>query len=158
MTEEKSGTSADTPKVIMLPPMLVLHHVVAGLVLNWALGMRMGHAWGWIGLVLLAAAYGLTVWARKKFQSAGTNVPPNLPSLAIVTGGPYEYTRNPMYMAFLLGFAGMALLANAPAMLLLLLPLWYILDRHVIQPEETYLRDKFGDTYRDYTLRVRRWV
>ena len=121
-------------------------------------GASLAHGWGWLGLLLLGAAVGIVQWAKQLFEKAGTNVPPNLPATAIVTDGPYRYTRNPMYLSFLLWFTGLALVAGAPLMLLLLPPLWYILDRHVIAPEEKYLAEKFGDPYRDYKARVRRWL
>ncbi len=148
----------DAPQVIMLPPILVLHHISAGLVLNWLAGAQFGHSWGWLGLVFLAAGYAVTSWAMKLFAKAGTNIRPDMPSLAIVTSGPYKYSRNPMYLGFMLAFTGLAMLADAPVMLLMLAPLWYILDRHVIQPEEKYLTEKFCSVYTDYKNQVRRWV
>lgn len=153
-TEDKK----DVPSVIMLPPVLVLFHVIGGITLNWFAQAHFGHAWGWLGLVLLAACFGIIAWAKKLFDAAGTPIPPNQPALAIVKTGPYQYSRNPMYVSFLIGFVGLAMLADAPLMILAALPLWYILDRHVIAPEETYLAEKFGDTYLDYKAKVRRWV
>lgn len=50
------------------------------------------------------------------------------------------------------------MLADAPVMLLCLIPLWYALDRYVIQPEEEYLAEKFGGAYIEYTSRVGRWI
>lgn len=154
MTEDKK----DVPNVIMLPPVLVLLHVIAGITLNWMANAHMGHGWGWLGLVLLIACFGVIAWAKKLFDAAGTPVPPNQPATAIVQDGPYKYSRNPMYVSFLTGFVGLALLADAPLMILLALPLWFILDSRVIAPEETYLEEKFGQTYLDYKAKVRRWV
>lgn len=163
MTEETTEQpKPDAPRVIMLPPTLVLQHICAGITLNWVMNgfftLSFGHAWGWIGLILLITAFTLTGWSRKLFQKAGTNVPPNKPATAIVTNGAYKFTRNPMYLSFVAGFCGLAALADAPAMLLVAFPLWYILDRHVITPEEEYLTEKFGDEYLDYKKQVRRWI
>lgn len=163
MTTEPTDTpKPDAPRVIMLPPTLVLQHICAGLTLNWVINdfftLSFGHAWGWIGLILLITAFTLTAWSKNLFEKAGTNVPPNKPATAIVTDGAYKFTRNPMYLSFLMGFIGLAALADAPAMLLAAIPLWYILDRHVIAPEEQYLTEKFGDEYTEYKNRVRRWI
>lgn len=149
---------ADRPSVIMLPPVLMVLHLTAGFVLNWIFGTYMPHAWGWLGIALLAVAVSIVQWSKKLFERAGTNVPPSLPTTAIVTDGPYKYSRNPMYVCFLLWFAGLCLVAGTPLALLMLFPFAYILDQHVIVPEENYLSAKFGDVYLEYKNRVRRWV
>ena len=148
----------DAPKVIMLPPMLLLMHICAGIVLNWIFPFSIGHFWGWIGLALLGSAFGITHWARKTFEAAKTNVAPNLPATTIVEDGPFKYTRNPMYLSFIIGFIGLSLLADAPMMLLLVFPLFFILENRVIKPEEEYLTEKFGDTYTTYSASARRWL
>jgi protein-S-isoprenylcysteine O-methyltransferase Ste14 len=154
MTAEKK----DVPAIIMLPPTLVLFHVVAGITLNWMLGGYYGRAWGWIGLILLIACFAMIAWAKKLFGVAGTPVPPNQPATAIVQDGPYKYTRNPMYLSFMLGYIGLSFLASAPFMTLLAVPLFFLLDRRVIVPEEQYLSAKFGEAYLDYKKQVRRWI
>jgi len=156
MTEEQP--KKDAPNVIMLPPVLLLLHVIASIVIDWAIPLSMGHAWGWLGLVLLVTALGVTNWAKNTLINAGTNVPPNMPALVIVTTGPFKYTRNPMYLCFMIVFVALALLADAPLMLLVTLSLFYFLDQRVIVPEEKYLTDKFGDVYLAYTKTARRWV
>lgn len=154
MTTEKK----DVPAIIMLPPTLVLLHVVAGITVNWMLGGYYGHAWGWIGLFMLAACFGIIAWSKKRFSIAGTPVPPNQPATAIVKEGPYKFTRNPMYLSFMIGFIGLSFLASAPFMTLFAIPLLYLLDQRVIVPEEEYLSAKFGETYLDYKKQVRRWI
>lgn len=148
----------DAPKVMMLPPTLVLTHLAAGIVLNWAVPFSLSPVWGWLGLLLLAAAVGTIQWSRTLFQKAGTNVPPNQPTLVIVREGPYKFTRNPMYLSFVAGFVGLSFLSGGLMMLLLALPLFFLLDQRVIAPEEAYLTEKFGDAYRDYMKQVRRWL
>lgn len=63
-----------------------------------------------------------------------------------------------MYLSFLIGFAGLAMLADAPIMLLFLGSLYYLLDERIIVPEEEYLIEKFGEEYDVYCQNVRRWV
>lgn len=154
MTEEKK----DVPNVIMLPPILIFFHVIAGIVLDFLYPINFGHAWGWLGLALLLTCFGVIAWCKKLFDRAGTPVPPNQPATAIVSTGAYAFSRNPMYLAFMIGYVGLSLLADAPAMLLLGFILFYFLDQRVIAPEEKYLAEKFGDTYINYKFRVRRWI
>lgn len=148
----------DIPNVIMLPPILIFLHVIAGIVLDFLFPVNFGHGWGWLGLMLLISCFGIIAWAKKLFDRAGTPVPPNQPATAIVTTGPYKYSRNPMYVAFMAGYIGLSLMADAPAMLLLGFVLFYILDQRVIVPEENYLSEKFGTVYTDYKDEVRRWI
>ncbi len=154
MDEEKK----DTPAIIMLPPTLVLLHVIAGITVNWMLGGYYGRGWGWIGLLMLTACFGMIAWAKKLFGVAGTPVPPNQPATAIVKDGIYKFTRNPMYLSFMIGFIGLSFLASAPFMTLFAIPLFFLLDRRVIVPEEQYLTAKFGEVYLDYKKQVRRWI
>ncbi len=150
--------NGDAPQILTMPPNILLMAIVAGLIVNWIIPVSFGHTWGALGLVLVLASIGMTIWCKRLFDEAGTNIRPDMPSLALVTDGPYKYSRNPIYLCFLFGYAGLAMLADAPLMLLMLAPLWYILDRHVIQPEEDYLAEKFGGAYLEYQSEVGRWV
>lgn len=154
MNEEKR----DAPDVIMLPPMLFVIFVCAGAAIGWAIPIEFSRTWGWAGLILLSLAFLIDEWALRLFKNAETNVAPNQPANTIVSDGPFKYSRNPMYVSFLLLYAGISFLTGKAGMLLLILPLFYMLDQKVIKPEEKYLTQKFGDTYLDYKAKVRRWI
>ncbi|MEM7680149.1 MAG: isoprenylcysteine carboxylmethyltransferase family protein, partial [Pseudomonadota bacterium] len=154
-TDEKP----DHPNVETLPPVTLLLYVVGGLVLNWILPIfEYGWGWGLIGLVMLAFAFALIYYSKKQFEAAGTNVPPNQPATVIVTTGPFKYSRNPIYLSFLVGFVGLSFIAGAPLMTLLAIPLYRTLKYDVIAKEEYYLESKFGKAYTDYKDNVRRWI
>lgn len=104
-----------------------------------------------IGLVLGLLAAGL-------FNRAGTNVKPWRTTTSLVTGGPFRWTRNPMYLAFTLIYIGLAIAADSVMTLVLLIPVLLIIHTQVIAREERYLEGKFGDEYRSYKARVRRWL
>jgi len=91
-------------------------------------------------------------------RRAGTNVRPDQPATAIVVDGPFRFTRNPLYLGLTGLYAGVALLVDALWPLLLLVPLLVIVKWGVIHREERYLEAKFGETYRLYKARVRRWL
>lgn len=151
-------TQADAPAVGMLPPMRLAMFMVAGLALDFLIPLGLGRAWGWLGLILICCTLGFGKWAIETFKAAGTNVPPNMPALKIVHDGPFKYTRNPMYLSMVVLYAGVAMVADAPLMLLLTIGFWFVLDRQVIAAEEEYLTEKFGEDYTDYQFRVRRWI
>ena len=92
------------------------------------------------------------------FRRAGTSVVPSEPSTALVTTGPYRFTRNPIYIGFVLAYFGLAIVLTSMWVLLLLIPVLAILQRGVVVPEEAYLERKFGDAYRKYQAHVPRWL
>jgi protein-S-isoprenylcysteine O-methyltransferase Ste14 len=95
-----------------------------------------------------------------EFVKARTTVDPHRPQKAtrLVTGGIYRLTRNPMYLGMLLMLVGGAF-ALAHPLALLPPPLFVLyMNRFQIGPEERFMGEKFGDEYRAFTERVRRWI
>lgn len=110
------------------------------------------------GGVLFAAGLAIPLIASMLFKLAGTDVRPWKPSSALVTTGVYRYTRNPMYLGMSLAFAGLAVMADSVVALAALVPLLAVITHAVILREERYLESVFGDAYRGYKARVRRWL
>lgn len=117
------------------------------------------HSILWIAsFFAMAAGISLGLASVLNFRNAGTTIlPAGRPTTAVVDNGPYRFTRNPMYLAMVLAYLGIALLLNSMWALLLLPIVLLIVDRFVIRREERYLAAKFGDSYRQYCSRVRRW-
>ena len=107
-------------------------------------------------LAVLGLAFG--GWALGTFLMARTTPHPNHPVSALVTWGPYRVSRNPMYVGLSAGVAGIALVANTPWLLASLPFVWLALSRLVIDREEIYLERKFGEEYRAFKARTRRWL
>ncbi|MEW6324962.1 MAG: isoprenylcysteine carboxylmethyltransferase family protein [Nitrospirota bacterium] len=106
-----------------------------------------------IGTGVLLAAAGFRAMIR-----VGTHIDPFKPTTALATDGPFRFTRNPLYLSLTLLYGGIALFVNLPwAMLLLPIVLWMI-RRGVIDREERYLEQQFGEDYLRYKRRVRRWL
>jgi protein-S-isoprenylcysteine O-methyltransferase Ste14 len=89
---------------------------------------------------------------------AGSNVPTSMPTTTIVDTGPYRFTRNPIYLAMMLALAGLAIAFDSLWILLTLVPFALVIGYGVVAREEAYLERKFGEAYRRYRARVRRWV
>ena len=153
--------SADAPDIVILPPVLVGGTMIAGLIIHFAV-------WS-VPLLptVVARALGLTIFiasgifarrAHRAMDRVGTNVFPTQPTLALATDGPYRRTRNPMYIAAIGGYLGVAIFVNGVIPLILLLPMIWILHRGVVLREEQYLARKFGEEYRAYQSRVPRWL
>jgi len=91
-------------------------------------------------------------------QEAGTSANPSVSATTLVVTGPFRLSRNPMYLARMFLYLGLALLANSLCILAALAPLLLVMHYGVIKREEHYLEGKFGDTYRQYRSSVRRWL
>jgi protein-S-isoprenylcysteine O-methyltransferase Ste14 len=153
--------TTDTPNVIIRPPIAWAVAVVVGLALNWLLPFPFVPAAvpaGWLGAIVFALALALLAWAIVTITWAGSNVPTDRPTTTIVDSGPYRLTRNPIYLGMLLGLIGLAIAFNSLWLLLMLVPFALVIRYGVVAREEAYLERKFGDVYRRYRARVRRWL
>jgi protein-S-isoprenylcysteine O-methyltransferase Ste14 len=111
-----------------------------------------------LAALLLMPAIGLLLWSLGLFLKARTSPLPMRPTTSLVFTGPYRWTRNPMYLAMLLLYIGIALLFDIFWALVLIPLVLVLVVRLVIQREEQYLEARFGDEYRQYRRRVRRWI
>ena len=150
---------ADNAGVVVRPPLLYGAALAAMLVLRWLRPLPiLGGAAFWPGLALVAFAAGSLVWGRRTLVAGGTNVDPSLPSTAVVTSGPYRFSRNPLYVGLAVVYLGLTLALDSWWGIFLLVLVLVVMHRGVIQREERYLEQKFGDGYRQYRLAVRRYL
>ena len=153
--------TTDTANVIVRPPIAWAVAVLGGLLLNWLLPLPFVSASvpaGWLGAIVFALALALFAWAIATVTQAGSNVPTSRPTTTIVDGGPYRFTRNPIYLGMALGLIGLAIAFNSVWLLLALVPFALVIRYGVVAREEAYLERKFGDVYLSYKSRVRRWL
>jgi protein-S-isoprenylcysteine O-methyltransferase Ste14 len=146
---------------ITRPPYLYLACLVLGLALDRVLPLTLpetalvrwaaGGGFILIGVAIVGAGI-------RNFSRAATPVPSNQPVRALVTTGIHGWSRNPIYVGMFLLYAGIGVAAGSPWILILALPLAITLRYGVVAREEAYLEGRFGDTYRDYQARVRRWL
>lgn len=151
---------SDTAGIRIPPPLFFVGAFAVGIALELAFPLGAPP----LAVRIAAGAAGLMAWlaldgaATLWFRRAGTSPIPFKPSTELVTDGPYRISRNPMYLGQALLHSGLAL-AFAVIWALILLPLAILaVDRHAIAREEPYLERRFGEAYRDYRGRVRRWV
>lgn len=110
------------------------------------------------GLAIFLAGLWLIVDASKLFRRTGQHPAPWKPSPELVLSGAYRFTRNPMYVGMTCIQAGLGLAVNN--LWIALLAAFSLLTVHflAVVPEENYLTDKFGDSYRSYLIKVRRYL
>jgi len=153
----------DTANVVVRPPIAWGLAIGVGLALDWGfidlpfLPATIPATW-LPGAIMFALALALGFWAIATMTRSGSNVPTNRPTTAIVENGPYRFTRNPIYLGMMLGLIGLALAFDTLWLLIALVPFAVLIRYGVVAREEAYLERKFGDVYRAYRARVRRWL
>ena len=153
MTQPDHGPGVRVP-----PPLLV-----AGLLaIAWGLvrlaPVPIGPPLPALGVLVLFLAVALIGWALLALLRAGNDPRPDRPDAALVERGPFRFSRNPVYLGFLIGMLGIALRWGDLWGWLALLATHGVLDRLVVRREEAYLAARFGPVYDAYRARVRRWV
>jgi protein-S-isoprenylcysteine O-methyltransferase Ste14 len=154
--------TGDTAGVIARPPFLYGGFLLAGLVLEFQWPLEAFSALPRersviLGAALCVAGGAVLVAAFRRFKAVGTNIPTWQPTTALATDGIYRLSRNPIYLGLTLVYAGLAVALASFWPLLLLVPLLAVMRYGVIAREEAYLERLFGDDYRAYRQRVRRW-
>jgi protein-S-isoprenylcysteine O-methyltransferase Ste14 len=146
---------------VRIPPPLIY---IAGFLLGVAVEIAYPIASPPLAVAIVAAVLGIAIWlaldgaAMLHFRRARTSMIPMKPSTALVTRGPYRRTRNPMYVGMAALYVAVALISGVIWALVFLPFVILAVDRLVIAREEPYLETRFGDEYREYKRRVRRWL
>jgi protein-S-isoprenylcysteine O-methyltransferase Ste14 len=149
-----------TSGVKVPPPLYYIAGIAVGVALELAFPIDRPPA----AITVAGAAIGGALWlvldgaAMVFFRRAGTSMVPMNPSSALVTSGPYRFTRNPMYVGMAFLYVALALAFGVIWALLVLPAVLVAVNRLVIAREERYLEARFGESYREYKRRVRRWL
>ena len=149
----------DHAGVVIFPPLLYLLFIVAGTVANkFFPAAKFPTALTFVGIPNIAVGLWMLVSTAKTLNRYNTAVNPSGSTTTIVKAGLFNKTRNPMYISFNLIYFGIALLLNSPLALLLMIPLLVVVQRGIVLREEKYLLRKFGREYKEYQLKVKRWI
>ena len=106
----------------------------------------------------MGASLGFGLWARLLFVQVGTTVKPFQESSELVILGPFHVTRNPMYLSMTVLLLGLAVLLGSLTPFFVIPLFVLIINRRFIPAEESMLERRFGESYRNYQQRVRRWI
>ena len=159
MEEESRGPNVRIPPPLLFAlPLLtgfIVQHYVPTHLVN---GVEPTRIIRLVGVAEIAIALGLFAWAISTFRRLQTPVIPIRPARALAEEGPFKLTRNPMYLGFTVLYLGIALVANAFWPLVFLPEAIALTYLFAIRLEEAYLTREFGDAYREYCSRVRRWL
>ncbi|NRG19292.1 isoprenylcysteine carboxylmethyltransferase family protein [Rhizobiales bacterium] len=112
----------------------------------------------WVGLPVTLAGIGLLAAGSSRFFKVGTEINTFREPKILVTNGIFAYSRNPMYLGFLILLAGAAILLNSPLNLISVAVFFAVANYWYIPFEEANARRVFGRAYVDYCSSVRRWI
>ena len=154
-----------TAGVIARPPLLYLVGLALGLVLDHVLPLpslvpRLGWAHdlsAFLAAMMLVGGAAMMAAGILNFTRASTPVPTVRPTRVLVTTGIHGWSRNPIYVGMFLIYGAIAVAVRSPWVLTLFVPLAALIRYGVVAREEAYLEVRFGDAFRDYRARVRRW-
>ena len=160
-----SNTSDTEPKGggplpgLLRPPIVFLSAILLGIALNriWPLPFLPSTLALFGPLVTLCAVI-LFVLSFREFRAAGTSVRGTERTTTIVRTGPYRFSRNPIYVSFVLLVLGLSVWLNGLWLLVTLVPAVGFIAAVVIPREERFLERNFGDQYSSYKATVRRWL
>lgn len=144
------------------PPLVFLAWLLLGVALHhlvrpaYAPGPRALSAGA--GVLLLLLGLGLALSARLLFFRTGQSPIPWKPTPELIFQGPYRFTRNPMYVGLTLVQAGLGVALSNLWMAGFALPALLMVHFLAVLPEERYLTERFGESYRAYRARVRRYL
>ena len=139
------------------PPILALIFIGFAILLGWLIPIPLPAFVERIGLGLILIGIVLAFGAFNEFRKAHTTLDPHGSVKALVTQGIYQFTRNPIYLGFLLMVIGFPLNSGSYSGLVVAPFFMVTMNRLVIEKEEAYLEKKFGEAYTGYRSRVRRW-
>ncbi len=114
--------------------------------------------WNAIGVIFLVAGVVLSLMGDGIFRRAGTTIKPYEELTRLVTESIFQFSRNPMYLGFVLLLAGAAFLLGSLTPFLVIPVFIVLIENLFITIEERMLSAKFGQAYLDYQARVRRWI
>lgn len=151
--------AADTPKYIVsphIPPVLALLLII---VLDRLFPMSFLPRGARLvaGIPLLVLGFGLWAWGVAGLLRRGESPDPGKATTKLITAGPYRFSRNPIYTGGTAALLGLALLLDTAIGVAVVVAL-ALLAHNLTLAEERYLESKFGDDWRQYRSRVRRWI
>ncbi len=151
-------TKSKSPKGYRVSaPTLAIVHIIMAIILGRLAPLPIPISAGiqWVGLGIAALGFILGVLSLIEFRRSRHS---NKSKIPLVTTGIYHYTRNPVYLGFVLLLLGIPLNMGTYWGIILVWSFITIANNLIIKPEETYLNHVYKDQYVDYCSRVRRWL
>ena len=148
------------PSVAIHPTLFMFLWVVLafGLQYLWPLQLPELALLGLFGKIGLVLGGLIMIWAQIVFRRHDTTTEHSKPTTSLIVDGPFRFSRNPIYVALIVIFIGLAMVYRNAWGLILVIPFGIAVLRFTIMPEEEYLEREFRAEYTHYRSSVRRWL
>ncbi len=159
MNESNPAKKNNTSIPRIVPPVYLLLSIISMILLNrfLPLGYLLLYPWKYTGIAVIALGAFLVMGSFVLFRKSQTALRPGIPATAILTKGPFKYTRNPIYLGFAVILLGTALLLGSLSPLIIIPIFVWIIQSQFILREEKWMEEWFGEPYIDYKKKTPRW-
>lgn len=159
--ETRDNLPIDKPQTLILPPAPYAAAIIGGWWLDrhvLSLGLDLGPASQPLAVFLVASGLGLMLWTMMQFVMHRTTINPYAAASKLCVSGPFRFSRNPIYLGDWLILVGLSLWFATLWPLLFSPLVWGMIRYGVIRHEEAHLEAKFGEEFRQYKVKVHRWI
>ena len=148
------------PGILIPPPVIYLSGLALGFLLDqiWPVPALPDSLRYISGSVVIVVSGLVMPFVFMRFRRAGTTLNVHKPATALITEGPYRFSRNPIYVSLTLLYLGVGILLDQGWSLILVAPVFLVMNIWVVSREERHLEASFGDEYLRYKAAVRRWI
>jgi len=135
--------------LIALP--IVFHYLIPVMIV-------ISRPWSYLGALVMLLGLALAAWASMRFRTAGTGFQLQGGGSVLVTSGPFQFSRNPMYLGMLIWLIGLAVLLGSLIAFLFPILFFLLANLLVIPLEEKDMELRVGEEFVEYKRRARRWL
>lgn len=145
---------------LILPPAILLTSILVGLALDRWLPIAdlWNNAGREVGIATIVVALCVNIYCALEFRRRRTTIIPFHESTNLITNGLYRFSRNPIYLSMVGLLCGEVIFLGSLSPWIVPPFFMRTISKRFIEQEEAMLTEKFGDEYREYCRRVRRWL
>jgi len=145
---------------LLRPPFIALFLIIISIVLhyNFPILKLINFPYNLFGISGIVIGLWLAFWGRMTFEKNGTPVIPGEKPKVVVSTGPFNFTRNPMYLGFLISLLGLSVILGSLVSFIAPIGFFLIINLFMIPFEEILMEKTLGKKYNVYKSKVRRWI
>ena len=144
----------------ILPPVYFLVLLILSILFHFLLPLATIISWPYryLGILLILGGFGVVIWGKNIFNKHNTTIKPFENPSMLITSGLYHLSRNPIYVGMTVILVGVSVLLGSPVTFVFPVLFFWFMDRKFIPFEEENLEKAFGEEYRRFKKKVRRWL
>jgi len=147
-------------KVVMRPPIIALFLIILTLILHFIFPIReiISFPYNITGILLVILGLLISIWGGKTFRKSKAPIIPGSKPTKTVTSGPFKFSRNPMYLGFVIILLGYGIILGSIIGFLAAVGFFLVMHFGFIPFEEKLMEKHMGKKYLAYKNKVRKWI